>query len=51
MYPGMAKTAREEGFKEIAELVRDAGQGREVSRGAVHADAEVRNVGPKSGSF
>jgi len=29
MYPGMARTAREEGFEEIAELVRDARQGRE----------------------
>ena len=32
MYPGMARTAREEGFDEDRRLVRDAGQGREEPR-------------------
>ncbi len=32
MYPGMAKTAREEGFEEIARLARDACQGGALAR-------------------
>ena len=32
MYPGMAKTAREEGFAGDRRLVRDAGQGRALAR-------------------
>jgi rubrerythrin len=32
MYPGMAKTAREEGFDRDRRLVRDPGEGREVPR-------------------
>ena len=32
MYPGMAKTARDEGFADDRRVVRDARQGREVAR-------------------
>jgi rubrerythrin len=32
MYPGMAKTARDEGHDEDRRLVRDAGQGRALAR-------------------
>ena len=32
MYPGMAKTARDEGFDEGRRLVRDPGQGRALAR-------------------
>ena len=32
MYPGMAKTAREEGLRRSRRLVRDAGQGRALAR-------------------
>jgi len=31
MYPGMAKAARDEGFDEIADWFRDAGQGRALA--------------------
>ncbi len=36
MYPGMAKTAREEGYRRAGRVVRDARQGGEVPRGALH---------------
>ena len=43
MYPGMAKTARDEGLHRDRRLVRDAGQGREGARRAL-PDA-ARKVG------
>ena len=39
MYPGMAKTARDEGFAGDGRVVRDPGQGREVARRPLHQGA------------
>ncbi len=52
MYPGMAKTAREEGFAEIGRLVRDPRQGREVPRRPLPEDARQRQLdGPPEGAM
>ena len=40
MYPGMAKTARDEGFSEIADWFETLGQGREVARRSLRDRAE-----------
>ena len=36
MYPGFARTARDEGFDEVGGVARDAGQGREEPRRPLH---------------
>ena len=46
MYPGMARTAREEGFERDRRLVRDPGQGREVPRRPLPAGARHAGLSP-----
>jgi hypothetical protein len=48
MYPGMAKTARDEGFTEIADWFETLGQGREGPRRQVHGDVEVDLLIPRA---
>jgi rubrerythrin len=47
MYPGMARTARDEGLRRSRGLVRDAGQGREVARRPVPEAARRHRLIPR----
>ena len=51
MYPGFAKTARDEGFDEVGGVARDAGPRREEPRRPLHPGPRERLLGPLTSNW